>query len=158
MVTHVIVDRRCGALSLAEEFNVESSVVDLSQNFEPLRRLLTCLAPDVVITNIHRILPKDIFDLPSRFLNLHYSLLPAFKGYIGMRPVVEGRRLGASLIGATCHEVTEMVDSGRIIAQGAVPRTASEAEDLEAAFLFVGLCRFLFFSCMVFAFIVLTTL
>jgi phosphoribosylglycinamide formyltransferase-1 len=58
---------------------------------------------------------------PSRILNIHPSLLPAFAGGMAPRPQAEALAAGVKLSGCTVHFVTEEVDAGPILAQAAVP-------------------------------------
>lgn len=54
----------------------------------------------------------------ERMLNIHPALLPAFKGLDTHRRALEA---GVKIHGATVHFVVPEMDSGPIIAQGAVP-------------------------------------
>jgi phosphoribosylglycinamide formyltransferase-1 len=64
-----------------------------------------------------RILTKELFqNYPC--LNIHPSLLPAFKG---LNSVEQFLQSGAKFIGATLHLVDEGVDTGSIVAQVQVP-------------------------------------
>ena len=54
----------------------------------------------------------------GRQLNIHPSLLPAFRG---LHPQARALRAGVRVSGATVHFVSEEMDAGPIIAQGAVP-------------------------------------
>ncbi len=71
--------------------------------------------------------PAFVAQWPERMLNIHPSLLPAFKGLDTHKRALE---LGAKVHGATVHFVTTELDSGPIIMQGAV---AVQAGDTEAA-------------------------
>lgn len=62
--------------------------------------------------------PWFIDQWPQRMLNVHPALLPAFKGLDTHRRALEA---GVKLHGATVHFVVPEMDSGPIIAQGAVP-------------------------------------
>jgi phosphoribosylglycinamide formyltransferase 1 len=53
-----------------------------------------------------------------RQLNIHPSLLPAFKG---LNPQAQALAAGVKISGCTVHFVSEAVDGGPIIAQAAVP-------------------------------------
>ena len=68
---------------------------------------------------------------PSRVINVHPALLPAFPG-IGA--VEQGLDYGVKVFGVTVHFVDEGVDTGRIIAQRAVelPGATEPAEVREA--------------------------
>jgi phosphoribosylglycinamide formyltransferase-1 len=54
----------------------------------------------------------------GRQLNIHPSLLPAFRG---LHPQARALEAGVRITGATVHFVSEEMDAGPIIAQGAVP-------------------------------------
>jgi phosphoribosylglycinamide formyltransferase 1 len=54
----------------------------------------------------------------GRQLNIHPSLLPAFRG---LHPQARALEEGVRIAGATVHFVSEEMDAGPIIAQGAVP-------------------------------------
>ena len=66
----------------------------------------------------------------DRLINIHPSLLPAFKGLHVQRQALEA---GVRLSGCTAHLVTPDLDSGPIIAQAAVPVLAGDTEATLAA-------------------------
>jgi phosphoribosylglycinamide formyltransferase-1 len=69
----------------------------------------------------------------GRQLNIHPSLLPAFKG---LNPQQQALDAGVRISGATVHFVTPELDSGPIVAQAAVPVLDSDtAESLSARIL-----------------------
>lgn len=59
----------------------------------------------------------------NRMMNIHPSLLPAFKGMDAQRQAIESR---ATKSGCTVHFVTAALDGGPIILQQAVPVTAED--------------------------------
>lgn len=61
----------------------------------------------------------------GRLINIHPSLLPAFKGIDVHRRVLEA---GVRISGCTVHFVVPELDSGPIIAQAAVPVLAQDTE------------------------------
>ena len=61
----------------------------------------------------------------GRQLNIHPSLLPAFRG---LRPQARALEEGVRVSGATVHFISEEMDAGPIIAQGAVPVLAGDDE------------------------------
>ncbi len=67
---------------------------------------------------------------PNRMLNIHPALLPAFKGLDTHRRAIEA---GVTEHGATVHFVVPEMDSGPVIAQGAVPVLPDETEATLAA-------------------------
>jgi phosphoribosylglycinamide formyltransferase-1 len=66
----------------------------------------------------------------GRQLNIHPSLLPAFRG---LHPHARALEAGVRVSGATVHFVSEEMDAGPIIAQGVVPVEAGDTEDALAA-------------------------
>lgn len=119
VVTTVLADRACGALEYARAVGLPHQLLDYTRrDVHALQQALQEASPDLVITNIHKIIDAGTLRLlPGRFINLHYSLLPAFKGLIGMQTIDKARELNVTVVGATCHEVNEQVDSGRCLAQ-----------------------------------------
>jgi phosphoribosylglycinamide formyltransferase 1 len=66
----------------------------------------------------------------GRLINIHPSLLPAFKGLHVQQQAIDA---GVRLSGCTVHLVTPELDSGPIIAQAAVPVLAGDTADTLAA-------------------------
>lgn len=66
----------------------------------------------------------------GRLINIHPSLLPAFKGMHVQRQALDA---GVRLSGCTAHLVTPDLDSGPIIAQAAVPVLADDTEETLSA-------------------------
>jgi phosphoribosylglycinamide formyltransferase-1 len=66
----------------------------------------------------------------GRLVNIHPSLLPAFKGLHVHRQVLDA---GVTLSGCTVHFVVPELDSGPVIAQAAVPVFANDTEEALAA-------------------------
>jgi phosphoribosylglycinamide formyltransferase 1 len=66
----------------------------------------------------------------GRQLNIHPSLLPAFRG---LHPHAQALEAGVRIAGATVHFVSEDMDAGPIIVQGAVPVLPGDDEDTLSA-------------------------
>lgn len=66
----------------------------------------------------------------GRQLNIHPSLLPAFRG---LYPQAQALAAGVRVSGATVHFVSEEMDAGPIIAQGAVPVLPGDSEETLSA-------------------------
>jgi phosphoribosylglycinamide formyltransferase 1 len=66
----------------------------------------------------------------GRQLNVHPSLLPAFRG---LHPQARALEAGVRIAGATVHFVSEEMDAGPVIAQGAVPVLPGDDEDALSA-------------------------
>jgi phosphoribosylglycinamide formyltransferase-1 len=74
--------------------------------------------------------PTFVAQWPERMLNIHPALLPAFKGLDTHKRALEA---GAKIHGATVHFVVAELDSGPIIAQGAVAVHSDDTEAVLAA-------------------------
>jgi phosphoribosylglycinamide formyltransferase-1 len=70
-----------------------------------------------------------------RQLNIHPSLLPAFKG---LHPQAQAIAAGVKISGCTVHFVTEEVDAGPIVAQAAVPVMSGDTPETLAARILVA--------------------
>lgn len=84
----------------------------------------------IVLAGFMRILtPYFVRAFKGRMLNIHPSMLPAFKGAHAIRDAFEA---GAAATGATVHFVTDDLDAGPVILQKAVKRLKSDKlDDLE---------------------------
>jgi phosphoribosylglycinamide formyltransferase 1 len=83
-----------------------------------------------------RLLPKEILaEFPSRVVNVHPALLPAFggPGMYGDRVHRAVLQAGARVSGATVHYVDEEYDRGTILAQWPVPVLADDSVQTLAA-------------------------
>ena len=72
----------------------------------------------VCLAGYMRLLSKDfVRAFPNKIINIHPSLLPAFKGLDAQRQAIE---YGVKISGCTVHFVDEALDHGAIIAQKTV--------------------------------------
>jgi phosphoribosylglycinamide formyltransferase-1 len=69
-------------------------------------------------------------DFANRILNIHPSLLPAFRGLNAQRQALEH---GVRITGATVHLVTSELDDGPIVVQAPVPVFDGDTEDTLSA-------------------------
>lgn len=119
--TGLIADRPCGAYDYAISNNIPAKILSFKRDKlsdQVLAKEIKSFQADVIITNVHKILSKRIVhEFTGQLINLHYSILPAFKGLIGMAPVDEAIQLNNVFLGATCHYVNEQVDDGKSIVQ-----------------------------------------
>lgn len=84
-------------------------------------------AESLVLAGFMRILaPVAVRRYPSRILNIHPSLLPAFPG---AHAVAQALAHGVKVTGVTVHFVDEEVDHGPIIAQRPVPVLPGDTEE-----------------------------
>jgi phosphoribosylglycinamide formyltransferase-1 len=74
--------------------------------------------------------PALVTQWPERMLNIHPALLPAFKGLDTHKRAIAAR---ATVHGTTVHFVSAELDSGPIIAQGAVFVRGDDTEETLAA-------------------------
>jgi phosphoribosylglycinamide formyltransferase-1 len=123
VLTAVLTDHECGANDYARLQGIDEKSIDFSTNGQlDLIDSLDYYKPDIVITTVHRILNEAVIKkFRGRLVNLHYSLLPAFAGFIGTKPVKEALIYGTKLVGITVHMVDESLDGGRPLMQAAIP-------------------------------------
>jgi phosphoribosylglycinamide formyltransferase-1 len=129
-VAVVVVDRPCGAVSVAEAAGVPTHLVPRrpADRLELTHRVVDALeghgAQVVAMAGFMTILDKPVFDaFAGRVLNTHPSLLPAFRG---AHAVADALEAGVKVTGCTIHVATLEVDSGPILAQEAVPVLADD--------------------------------
>ena len=120
----LISDRECGAETYAKSVGIDSYRHSFERTIienRILMKLINKLNPDVVVTNVHKIICESVLNgTDCNFINLHYSLLPSFAGTIGMKPVDDAIQQGCKFLGSTCHKVTKELDLGPILAQSIV--------------------------------------
>ncbi len=109
VVDHTIFGKDRAAFERALQDVLERDRIDLIC----LAGFMRLLSPEFVGQWLHRI------------LNIHPALLPAFKGLDTHKRALEA---GAKIHGATVHFVVAEMDSGPIIAQGAVAVRSDDSE------------------------------
>ena len=128
----------CEALAFGAARGARTAVVrprdhaDRARWDEALAKELVAHEPElVVLAGFMRILgPATLAAFDGRVVNVHPSLLPAFPG---MRAPQQAIDAGVRITGCTVHLVDAGVDTGRILAQGAVPvHPDDDAERLHA--------------------------
>jgi len=124
----VVVDRPCPACAVADRHGVPWRLVERSGFGVDFDRdaytdavvdALTDVDIDlVVMAGFGTVLAPPIFErFPSRVLNTHPALLPAFPGW---HAVEDALAYGVKVTGCTVHLATVEVDAGPILAQEAV--------------------------------------
>lgn len=128
----VIADRECNALAYAQKEKVYNRLITYKRNNnKELLTELSAINPDIIVTNWHKIIDeKTVLTYKGKMINLHYSLLPAFKGLIGIEPIIKAIDNNCQYIGVTCHYVEEEIDGGKIISQAILKRDNLEAKDI----------------------------
>jgi phosphoribosylglycinamide formyltransferase 1 len=98
---------------------------------ETARRLKQAGVDLVCLAGFMRLVKKPLLDaFPSRILNIHPSLLPAFPGLEAWRQAIEA---GVGESGVTVHLVDSGMDTGPILRQSRVPVLPGDtAETLHA--------------------------
>jgi phosphoribosylglycinamide formyltransferase-1 len=128
-----------GGLNTARAAGITTEVVDHTKygkdraGFErALQAVLKQHRVEIVcLAGFMRLLtPWFVGQWQNRLLNIHPALLPAFKGLDTHKRALEA---GAKMHGATVHFVVPEMDSGPIIAQGAVAVRPDDTEEKLAA-------------------------
>lgn len=126
-------------LARAREQGIETAVVDhakYGKDREGFERALQDVLQQkhieiVCLAGFMRLLmPWFVGQWQGRMINIHPALLPAFKGLDTHERAIKA---GAKTHGATVHFVVPEMDSGPIIAQGAVPVHADDTAETLAA-------------------------
>jgi formyltetrahydrofolate deformylase len=107
--------------TLADNYNIPFHHLPVTAERKPeaeaqLLSLVDDLRIDlVVLARYMQILSTDLCkQLEGRAINIHHSMLPAFKG---ARPYQQAHDRGVKVVGATAHYVTADLDEGPIIEQ-----------------------------------------
>lgn len=95
---------------------------------ESIFTILSQYKPDLICFAgyMRLISPRFVKFYEGRILNIHPSLLPAFKGLKTHERVLDA---GVKITGCTVHVVTEDMDGGKILAQAAVPVCHSDTPE-----------------------------
>jgi phosphoribosylglycinamide formyltransferase-1 len=114
------------ALARAERFGIESLLID--HRAYPNREAFDADVIDllesfdidwVVMAGWMRLVTQEFIDaFEGRILNIHPSLLPAFRGLDAVGQAIDA---GVRITGVTVHHVVHEMDAGPIVAQAAVP-------------------------------------
>ncbi len=132
----VVVSNRPGApgLERARRGGFPTSVID-HRRFSSREEFDRALAAElkarqvalVVCAGFMRVLTAVMVrEFPNRIMNIHPSLLPAFRGLDAQKAALD---YGVRLAGCTVHFVDEGVDEGPIIIQAAVPVYPADTDD-----------------------------
>jgi phosphoribosylglycinamide formyltransferase-1 len=120
-VSLITYSESCHATEVAKKYNVPVRLVE----GDNLLSVLQGENPDLAaMSGYMRKLPENVFEhFENKIINIHPSLLPSFggKGCYGIHVHEKVIEAGVKITGVTVHFVNEDYDSGRIIAQSAVP-------------------------------------
>lgn len=121
-IVSVVADRDCGAFGMADGQGIPTLRIDERENTAFSDALLAhCreVGADHVVLFFNRLLAGEILaHYDRRIVNVHASLLPAFKG---LRALEQAVRAGARFLGTTLHFIDANVDEGHIILQSVLP-------------------------------------
>ena len=132
-----------GGIAWAASRGIETHIIDHKgyasrPAFEAeLQAILTGLGTELVcLAGFMRVLTAEfVHDWPGRMINIHPSLLPAFKG---LHTHEQALAAGVTITGCTVHFVVPEMDAGPIIAQAAVPVHGGDTPDSLAARILVA--------------------
>jgi len=122
------------ALDKAKNRNIPTCVVErknyptkLSFNEAILAELKKAGAELIVLAGYMRLVGEPILSAyEGRIVNIHPALLPSFPGLDGQKQAID---FGVRISGCTVHFVDSGMDTGRIIAQKAVPVYPDDTEE-----------------------------
>ena len=123
-VSAVIADRNCNGIDIAKKNKLPSIIIN-KKNYDTKLEFEKKLIEEtkkfepnlIILAGFLHILSKDFLKyFPSKIINIHPSLLPSFKGLDTHK---RAKDAGVLIHGCTVHYVSEKVDDGKIIAQGA---------------------------------------
>ncbi|WP_457640074.1 phosphoribosylglycinamide formyltransferase [Persephonella sp.] len=125
--------KEAGGLSVAQEYGIPAEFHDpktFSSREDYDRHLVERIRqenPDIVVLAGYMRILSDYFidSFEGRLVNIHPSLIPAFKGIKAQKQAVD---FGVRFSGCTVHFVTKELDSGPIIVQAVVPVNPDDDE------------------------------
>ncbi|GAB4094766.1 phosphoribosylglycinamide formyltransferase [Brachybacterium horti] len=132
-IVGVLADKPAAGLDIARDAGIPTAVVAL-RDFpdraawdEALAAAVAAHDPElVVLAGFMRLVGSPLLDAyGGRIVNTHPALLPSFPGAHGVRDALAH---GVKITGATVIEVDAGVDTGRILAQVAVPVLEDDTE------------------------------
>jgi phosphoribosylglycinamide formyltransferase-1 len=126
--------RDAHALERAKKYGISAVFIDPSKfsdkagyEKELIKKLEEFNTDLVLLAGFMRILGNEFVRFyKHRILNIHPSLLPAFKGLRAQKQALD---YGVKVSGCTVHYVTEDMDSGPIILQECVPVYEDDTEE-----------------------------
>ena len=122
----IVNNPNCLAIKKAEKYNIPYIVIDhrscnsrIDHDELVIKSLCDNCVELVVMAGWMRIVGESLINkYRNRLINVHPSLLPAFKGKDAIKQALDNK---VTISGCTVHYVEKEVDSGNIIIQGAVP-------------------------------------
>ena len=111
---------KAGGLDIAARENIKNFTISNNKIDEEINNILQQIQVDLVcLAGFMKIIgPELAGKWMHKIINIHPSLLPAFKGLGAQKQALEA---GVKFTGCTVHYVYPEIDSGPIILQAAVP-------------------------------------
>lgn len=105
--------RRSPVAAVADEAGIEVLTPSTARDPDFAERLRT-LAPDAVpVVAYGHLVPREVLDIPAHgWINLHFSLLPAWRGAAPVNAAIEA---GDEVTGATTFRLDEGMDTGPVL-------------------------------------------
>ena len=138
----VVSDRQCDGLVKAAGHGVRTELFLEKEADEFCRRLLAFLEAnqvDYVIAFYTKLFVGQLLQkYADRIVNLHPSLLPAFKGLHGFDESLQFR---PRYLGTTIHFLDDRIDEGKIILQSVFPLDPAQSDEALRHRLFQQQCK-----------------
>lgn len=117
--------KTAGGLEIAAHYRIPSYTLNVSEfeSFEKYEQEIVRILKEhkvdwVILAGYLRMVKKNLLQaFPNKILNIHPSLLPAFKGLNAQEQALAA---GVKVAGCTVHFVNEDLDSGKIVGQKAL--------------------------------------
>jgi phosphoribosylglycinamide formyltransferase-1 len=123
-ISRLVVDRNCGAQSVAKDFGINSELICVTKEFANNLTQSLWKIDLVVLAGFMPIIPETVIkELKGCIINSHPSLLPKHGGIgmFGVRVQESVLKSGDLSAGCTVHQVTQEIDGGKILAQAEIP-------------------------------------
>lgn len=121
-ICHIFTDRECGLIEIANEFNINYTLIEKNNSLAFSDHLCDNYAIDefdLVVSFYTKLFKGKILNiLNNKLINLHPSILPSFPGMHGFEDTVKS---GSCFFGSTIHFVDEGIDTGMPIIQTSRP-------------------------------------
>jgi phosphoribosylglycinamide formyltransferase 1 len=147
-IVSVVVDRECGATQVAEAYGLPHYRIDERANelfSDALLAICREVGADYLLLFFNRLLAGAVLtEYERRIVNLHASLLPAFRGFNALEQAMSS---GARFVGSTVHFIDAHVDEGDIIMQSVLPLDPDAEPGLIRHRQFEQMCKGLVQTC-----------
>lgn len=99
---------------IAKELGIPVFQPDSLKNSEFVEQIKSYMPDICVVVAYGKILPSEILKIPKKFINLHFSLLPEYRGAAPIqKAIIDGKKQ----TGVTVQHIVKELDAGDIILQ-----------------------------------------